>query len=141
MEKPYRTMIHMFYRKMMPMNLLISQFEVKFYLALLQVMMQKAAKAALLFKFWLKKENESALVCCVHQSHSAIMTELIRIQRIHGCFLIQSLCAGLLKAILLLSIAAAFPLRNIQSQNKFHFAMENIMSFTMSLQKLQSVYI
>lgn len=34
-----------------------------------------------------------------------------------------------------------FPLRNIQSQNKFHFAMENIMSFTMSLQKLQSVYI
>lgn len=35
MEKPYRTMIHMFYRKMMPMNLLISQFEVKFYLALL----------------------------------------------------------------------------------------------------------
>ena len=42
----------------------------------------------ILFKFWLKKENESALVCCVHQSHSAIMTELIRIQRIHGCFLI-----------------------------------------------------
>ena len=30
----------------------------------------------------------AVLVCCVHKSHSAIMTELIRIQRIHGCFLI-----------------------------------------------------